>query len=85
MAYSGIYIQKKSIFIKETINEKKKKSLLLHRKSLLVVEMLYSLKPYEVVTFMIKKPRIQMANYIVGFSPTMTYSCKLLGCLRPAK
>lgn len=25
MAYSGIYIQKKSIFIKETINEKKKK------------------------------------------------------------
>lgn len=51
----------------------------------MVVEMLNSLKPYEVVTSMVKKPRIQKANYIVGFNPTMTYSCKLLGCLRPAK
>ena len=65
--------------------KKNKNSLFLHRKSLMVVEMLNSLKPYEVVTSTIKKPRVQKANYIVGFSPTMTYSCKLLGCLRPAK
>lgn len=61
------------------------KNLFLHRKSLMVVEMLNSLKPYEVVTSMIKKTKIQKAIYIIGCSPTVTYSCKLLGCLRTAK
>lgn len=34
---------------------------------------------------MIKKPGLQETNYIVGFSSTVTYLCKLLVCLRLAK